>query len=792
MSHDTASMAARYVQRGWYVVQLHDVSAGHCSCLMGPECKVAGKHPVISAWQARPLDNESKVRQEWAKRPAANVGIATGPASGVWVLDVDPDHGGHETLKSLVEQHGMLPETYTVWTGGKGTHYYFQTPTGWDVLNSIGRLGPGLDVRGRGGQVVAPPSTTSRGPYSVEVDAPVAVAPPWLLELVKPREHATAMAAGGAAPYVAPYQRTAQHEGYDRAVAYAREGSEQELYELASCPPGRRNGTAFSVACRLVEFVNAPWSGLTHDVARQGFLYAASQANSDGQFGFSEHDQIWTKAVRRVGAKQADLPPADYLGEVTSWGIPAATVDFSARPSGAIGTTAPYVPPMATATYDPFTDPGESIPAQPTHSPTHSLTVPPLLPADPFELAVSKAMLRIVAEREAKRRIKMAEPQGPSFLDLMLTDDQLDEIPEPEPLIEGWLYRDSLARMWGPSGGGKSFVAVEIACCVSTGRAWHGTPVAKGRVVYVVAEGAAGMKKRRQAWQERQEWPGSTGVCWLTLPVQVMGPEWDRFVSEIASLKPALVIFDTQAKVTVGVDENDNTAMGQVVEQLSNLRVATGACVLLVHHQGAGEADRARGATAVKGAMETEISISKRPGQSLITVRNPKQKDVAEAPDLTLTMVTTGRSVVLVSAAEASVGADGFVDPATPGMPAGERRALILAEVMQADFGAGNGGTKAEILAAWRAHPSNEGRTVASLRVEGARAWTRLEGLGRIAVNPTARSRFKFAEIAGLATLDPNPEPMDDRDWHIFSEADSDKGHKGAHNKRHNKGVVTH
>lgn len=785
MSHDTASMAVTYVQRGWYVVQLHDVSAGHCSCLLGAECETAGKHPVVSAWQARPLANEQAVRREWSNRPAANVGIATGPVSGVWVLDVDPDHGGDLALKALIEQHGMLPETYTVWTGSGGTHYYFGMPD-WEVTNSKGRLPRGLDIRGRGGQVVAPPSTTAKGPYSVAVDAPVAVAPPWLLDLIRPR---VAVATGPTVAYTPAYG-PAEAGGYDRAKAYAREGAQQELYELSSAPPGRRNETGFGVACRLVEFVNAAWSGIIHDEARQSFLSAAAQANTDGRFGYAEHEALWVKAVRHVGAKQADLPPADFLGEITTWGIPQATVDFSGAPSAPIGTMAQSVaPPMVR---DPFTDPGEGA-SQPLTQPlTQPPMAAPLVPVSPFEYAVDKATMRILAEREAKRRIKAMEPQGAPFRDQMMTDEELDLIPEPEPLVDGWLYRDSLARIWGASGGGKSFVGVDLACSISTGTPWHGFAVTQGTVIYVIAEGVAGMAKRRQAWQE-QHGVKSTGVYWLPMPVQIMGPQWDRFVAEVSDMDPALVIFDTQARVTVGVDENDNTAMGEVVDALDVLRRATGACVALIHHQGAGEADRARGATAVKGAMETEMSVSKRPGQPVVTIRNPKQKDVAEAGDLTLTLVPVGRSVVLVSATEARMGADGFMDPVPAGIPVGDRNALTMIKVMREVFGAGNGGTKAEITAAWRSDPSNEGAgNAASLRVTAGRTWARLEGLGRIAVNPTSRTRFKFAEVDGLADLEANPADMDDRGWNKSTKQTSaERGQKSMRNKGRNTGDVT-
>jgi len=82
-----------------------------------------------------------------------NLGIATGPESGLVVLDVDERHGGNESLQAL----GELPRTATVQTGG-GRHYYFKHPKGLDIRNSTGKLGEGLDIRAAGGYAVAPPS----------------------------------------------------------------------------------------------------------------------------------------------------------------------------------------------------------------------------------------------------------------------------------------------------------------------------------------------------------------------------------------------------------------------------------------------------------------------------------------------------------------------------------------------------------------------------------------------------------------------------------------------------------
>jgi hypothetical protein len=126
------------------------------------------------------------VRQWWRQWPTANVAIATG--AGLMVLDIDPDKGGDESLEDL-QRIGRLPETLEVITGGGGRHYYLETREA--VGNSASKLGPGLDVRGNGGYVVAPPSShASGGSYTWEGfddEGALGVAPGWLVDLCTAR-----------------------------------------------------------------------------------------------------------------------------------------------------------------------------------------------------------------------------------------------------------------------------------------------------------------------------------------------------------------------------------------------------------------------------------------------------------------------------------------------------------------------------------------------------------------------------------------------------------------------------
>jgi len=183
--------ALAYARRGCPVFPLHGSAAdGSCTCRLRGACPNAGKHPWGDRWQTHATTDAAQIRRWWTHHPDMNLGAVTGAPSGNIVLDVDPAKGGDESLRELERVHGALPETVIVLTGGGGRHLEFQHP-GTPVPNSVGILGPGLDVRGDGGFVVGVGSRHRSGRryvYEVTADPDTvvrAVAPPWLLECMR-------------------------------------------------------------------------------------------------------------------------------------------------------------------------------------------------------------------------------------------------------------------------------------------------------------------------------------------------------------------------------------------------------------------------------------------------------------------------------------------------------------------------------------------------------------------------------------------------------------------------------
>ena len=177
-----------YGQRGYLVFPLHSIENGGCSC-GHTGCEAPGKHPRIVQWPENATTQSAMIRSWWRRWPQANIGLVTGEASGLVVLDVDPRHGGEIALEELEKQFGELPATVMAETGSGGRHLVFHHP-GHRVPNSAGALGPGLDVRGDGGYIVAPPSLhasgrryTWDGAYHLMYLEPASM-PEWLMERV--------------------------------------------------------------------------------------------------------------------------------------------------------------------------------------------------------------------------------------------------------------------------------------------------------------------------------------------------------------------------------------------------------------------------------------------------------------------------------------------------------------------------------------------------------------------------------------------------------------------------------
>jgi len=173
--------ALEYARLGWQVFPCHPT----------------GHHPLDGAKDADgrggfhlATTDEDRIRTWWTRWPDAAIALRTGEASGVFVIDVDPRHGGDYSMDHLETEHGPLPETVESQTGGGGRHLFYRWP-GRAVPCSTGTVAPGIDVKGDGGYVILPPSAHASGRSycwligQEPAERGPAQAPEWLLAKVE-------------------------------------------------------------------------------------------------------------------------------------------------------------------------------------------------------------------------------------------------------------------------------------------------------------------------------------------------------------------------------------------------------------------------------------------------------------------------------------------------------------------------------------------------------------------------------------------------------------------------------
>jgi hypothetical protein len=199
-----------------------------------------GKSPMHEGWQGAATRDESIIR-EWFDVPhPPNIGIFT---DNLLVVDVDKKKGGLESFKALSEQQAMLsepfPKTLHTMTWSGGAHIFYRLPEGMTVANGVDVLAPGIDIRGRGGLVVAAGSDIDGNYYHLMNDRPMAEAPAWLIAMCdKPREKAEN--AGKRLVEETP-------ELVAKARAYVQEWAPE-------AHTGNLDHTAYEVAARLFDF----------------------------------------------------------------------------------------------------------------------------------------------------------------------------------------------------------------------------------------------------------------------------------------------------------------------------------------------------------------------------------------------------------------------------------------------------------------------------------------------------------------------------------------------------------
>ena len=192
-----------------------------------------------------------------------------------------------------------------------------------------------------------------------------------------------------------------------------------------------------------------------------------------------------------------------------------------------------------------------------------------------------------------------------------------------ETIVRGLLTGGGLSVVYGAPKSGKTFLAIDMALRVARGVPWHGRRTDGGTVLYLALEGGVSVERRVRAWilhnhADEFEVP-EIPLAVVSAPMSLCGKDSDlervlataEAVAERFRRPVKLIVIDTLARSMAGGSENSDEDMGAVIQAADEIRAATGAHVMLIHHPGKDESRGMRGHSSLLGALDTLIEVTK-------------------------------------------------------------------------------------------------------------------------------------------------------------------------------------
>jgi len=208
----------------------------------------------------------------------------------------------------------------------------------------------------------------------------------------------------------------------------------------------------------------------------------------------------------------------------------------------------------------------------------------------------------------------------------LMTAEDISKLPPVRWLVRGILPAEGLAAIYGASGSGKTFLALDLLAAVARGQAWFGNKTLPSPVTYVALEGETGMSQRVQAY-ERRHGKLPLAVRFVAQALNLLTPK--DIIDLASAIKAAgggsgVICIDTLNRASAGSDENDSKDMGRIIEAAKHLQREIGGLVLLVHHTGKDASKGLRGHSSLHAALDAAIEVSKADGQGRWSIAKSK------------------------------------------------------------------------------------------------------------------------------------------------------------------------
>jgi hypothetical protein len=587
--------AIYYARRGWSVFPAHSSGAKRSH----KSAEFSGGSP----WGM--TTDETEIRQDFKRWPNANVGIVTGAVSGIIVVETDTPEGhgegtdGAAELAKLGTEHGLLPDTLMAISPSGSVHRYFKHP-GCYVINSESVIAPGVDVRGDGGMVIAPPSVM---PAREATPATPAVA-----------------AAPGQKAISAKKAKVARAAGVYRWL--------NDL-DIAEAPPWLIDRNAplevpMTISERAASLVRPP-----------GGAILGSFSNGDG-------NNFWRRVKDSALADRAGWVQALFggrarlktIGGIQVWRLTSEDLgrdleeDLGIAPNG-IRDWGTEEDLTAIDVVMRFSSPSKT-------EEEAALWLCEQMGIDPVTFGWNGDNRKPAAPAVVDNVIPLNPCAQVAGLPMTLFDD-VENFTKKSWLLKGVVAKDETSEWIAPPGRLKSALLTDISIHIASGTDWRGyRSKEKCGVVYFAFERADLVKRRLAAHRSRDELTG--------LPIATVGKIINLMnqgcveviVATIRSAEKSFgqsvgfVIFDTLAKGVAagGGDENQAKDLGAALANLRRVQEVTGAHIAIINHTGKDETRGARGSNSQDGDVDVMVQIGGEGAVKVATVT--KANDRAE------------------------------------------------------------------------------------------------------------------------------------------------------------------
>jgi phage/plasmid primase-like uncharacterized protein len=202
----------------------------------------------------------------------------------------------------------------------------------------------------------------------------------------------------------------------------------------------------------------------------------------------------------------------------------------------------------------------------------------------------------------------------------------------PNELVEDFMTIGGMAVLYGDSNSGKTFFALSLAAHIASGQPFFGRQIDPGLVVYLASEAPGSIRSRMQAIKKHFGC-SLENLAMVPVPLNFYANQGDandvielvKTIAEIKSQPVRLIIGDTLARMSAGANENSGEDMGPVMARFDAVANATGAAMLIIHHNGKDQAKGARGWSGIRAHIDTEIEVMEKDGVRSATITKQRE-----------------------------------------------------------------------------------------------------------------------------------------------------------------------